>query len=251
MTSLKELKRLLKQKTNNNTMSQKRAIYYDTETTGVRPDKDRIIELAAYDPVNDRSFVQFINPGCPIPPDASAIHHITDEMVASAPDFGTVIKEFIDFCSGDVVLIAHNNDSFDQQFLHHEFQRCSQQMPSWLFMDSLKWSRRYRRDLPRHSLQFLREMYGIEANQAHRALDDVIVLHKVFTLMIDDLSIDEAFSLLNAPKPIQHMPFGKHQGQPLKKLPGDYVKWLAGSGALDKPDNIELKQALLNAGFAI
>ena len=39
-----------------------RTIYYDTETTGVRPDKDRIVEIAAYDPDRDVSFVQFVNP---------------------------------------------------------------------------------------------------------------------------------------------------------------------------------------------
>lgn len=232
-------------------MTKKRPIYYDTETTGIRPDKDRIIELAAYDPEEDRTFVQLINPGCPIPAEATAIHRITDDMVSTAASFGDVAKAFIEFCTGDVILIAHNNDSFDQPFLRNEFQRNGVDMPTWPFLDSLKWSRRYRRDLPRHSLQFLREMYGIESNQAHRALDDVIVLHKVFSYMIDDLSIDEVFALLNAPRPLMHMPFGKYQGEPFKKLPADYVTWLAGSGAFEKPDNAELKQAILNAGFTL
>ena len=44
-----------------------RPIYYDTETTGIRNDKDRIIELAAYDPIENRTFCHLINPGMPIP----------------------------------------------------------------------------------------------------------------------------------------------------------------------------------------
>lgn len=226
-----------------------RAIFYDTETTGIRADKDRIIEIAAYDPLNQRSFEKLVNPGCLIPAEATAIHHISDAMVANAPAFDAVAAEFIEFCEGDVVLIAHNNDSFDYHFLKAEFGRSNMAMPSWKFLDSLKWARRYRNDLPRHTLQFLREIYGIEANNAHRALDDVIVLHQVFSHMTDDLSIELIYSLLNKPRELHHMPFGKHQGTPLKSLPKDYVAWLAGSGAFNKAENQELKLSLEKLGM--
>ncbi len=226
-----------------------RAIFYDTETTGIRPDKDRVIEIAAYDPEQDRRFEKLVNPGCPIPPDATSIHHITNEMVASAPSFAEVGAEFIDFCSGEVVLIAHNNDSFDLHFLRNEFARHSLQMPSWKFFDTLKWARRYRPDLPRHTLQFLREIYGISANNAHRALDDVIILEQVFKFMTDDLTMDDVYTILNRPRSIQHMPFGKHQGQPLSQVPRTYVQWLASSGAFDKAENQELKESFLRLGL--
>lgn len=226
-----------------------RAIFYDTETTGVRSDTDRIIEIAAYDTLHQRSFCKLINPGCPIPAEATAIHHITNEMVKDAPTFAQIAQEFIEFCDGDVILLAHNNDTFDLHFLRNEFARHQIAMPSWKFLDTLKWSRRYRSDLPRHTLQFLREHYGIAANNAHRALDDVIVLHQVFSMMTDDLSIDEAYALMSRPRQLQHMPFGKHQGTPLKQIPRDYVKWLATSGSLDKPENQELRAAFTQLGL--
>lgn len=227
-----------------------RPIFYDTETTGVRAEKDFIIEIAAFDPLNNATLECLINPGCPIPADASAIHHITDDMVASAPSFSEVGQQFIDFCKGDVVLIAHNNDAFDLLFLKREFARNGLAMPpSWRFLDSLKWARRYRTDLPRHTLQFLRQTYDIPANNAHRALDDVIVLHQIFTLMTDDLSIDEVHLLMNQVRILQHMPFGKHQGKPLSQLPRNYVDWLASSGAFDKPENSELKCSLEKLGL--
>ena len=100
-----------------------RAIFYDTETTGVRPDKDAIIEIAAFDPITKENYVSFVNPGVPIPPDATAIHHITDEMVQSAPSFAKVAEELVAFCGEKAVLIAHNNDRFDKIFLQHEFKR--------------------------------------------------------------------------------------------------------------------------------
>jgi DNA polymerase-3 subunit epsilon len=228
-----------------------RPIYYDTETTGVKAEKDRIVEIAAYDPVRNLRFEKFVNPGCPIPPEAIAIHHITDEMVASAPSFAQIGAEFIEFCEGDVVLIAHNNDNFDIHFLRNEFDRHSLVMPSWKFLDSLKWARRYRPDLPRHTLQFLREIYGIPANNAHRALDDVIVLHQIFQSLIDDLPMDDVYALLNRPRTIQIMPFGKHQGQPLSQLPRSYIQWLTTSGALDKPENQELKESFQRLGLLV
>lgn len=226
-----------------------RPIYYDTETTGIRTDKDRIVEIAAFDPVLGTTFEMLVNPGISIPAEASAVHHISDAMVADKPGFAEVAVAFQSFCTGDVVLIAHNNDSFDLPMLRNEFARYEIPLPEWKFFDTLKWARRYRPDLPRHSLQFLREAYGVAANNAHRALDDVIVLHQVFSQMIDDLSIEEVLSLLNKPRDIQHMPWGKYQGQPLQLIPPDYIKWLTSSGAFQKPENNELRNSFQKLGL--
>lgn len=225
-----------------------RIIYYDTETTGVRPDKDRIIEIAAYDPDRDVSFVQFVNPGCPIPAESTGITGITDEMVANAPSYEIVGQNFIEFCGPDAILIAHNNERFDKIFIETESARHNLMLPSWRYLDTLKWSRKYRTDLPSHALQSLREVYGFEANQAHRALDDVMMLYKIFSMMIDDLAIETVLELLAQPTDVNRMPFGKYQGRPLSEVPPDYFQWLKTSGALDKSDNKELKDALLKMG---
>lgn len=226
-----------------------RPIFYDTETTGIKPDKDRVIEIAAFDPVLNRTFEKLVNPGIPIPAEATAIHNISNEMVADAPSFAQIGQEFAEFCEGDVVLIAHNNDGFDVHFLRNEFNRHSLTMPEWKFFDTLKWARRYRPDLPRHTLQYLREMYGIPANNAHRALDDVVVLHRVYELMTDDLGIENVMALMNKPKDIQHMPFGKYQGKLISALPPDYVRWLIGTGIFDKPENKDLHASFIKHGL--
>lgn len=174
-------------------------LFYDTETTGLQPDQDRIIEIAAYDPINGRTFSRLINPGIPIPLEATNIHGITDQMVADAPSFAEIGAEFVAFCRDEAVLIAHNNDAFDRHFLVAEGKRAKIEWPEWPMIDSLKWARKYRPDLPRHSLQFLRKIYGIEENNAHRALDDVVVLHQVFAAMTDDLPIDKVLELLYRP----------------------------------------------------
>lgn len=232
-------------------MSSLHPIYYDTESTGIRTDKDRIVEIAAYNPLTGESFCEFINPGIPIPEEASNIHHITNEMVENSPSFATIGQAFIDFCGPNAVLIAHNNDSFDRPILEAECKRHELTPHPWQYIDSLKWARKYRKDLPKHPLQFLREVYGIESNQAHRALDDVIVLHKVFSQMIDDLPIETVLELMVPPSSFSRMPFGKHQGKLLTEIPRDYIKWLDKSGAFAKPENEPLLKSFEKLGLFI
>lgn len=222
-----------------------KAIYFDTETTGVDIRNDRIIELAGYDPISKQSFVSLIHPGRPIPKEATAIHGITDNMVAGERDFGAVWSEFVAFCGENAVLIAHNGESFDLPFLVEEAKRHNATVPSWPLIDSLKWARKYRPDLPKHSLQFLRQVYGVSENNAHRALDDVLVLHEVFSIMIDDLSIETVLDLLGSKSQnLDVMPFGKHKGVALKELPKDYIAWLKKQESL----NPDLKLALEKHG---
>ncbi len=235
-----------------------RIIYYDTETTGISVEQDRIIEIAAYDPLMNKSFSSLINPFCPIPKEASDIHHITDEMVKEAPEFRSAALQFIEFCSGDVLLVAHNNDSFDQPFLLKELKKVDLDLPkNFQFLDSLKWARKYRKDLPRHSLQYLREFYGIPENQAHRALNDVMTLFHVFSKMTDDLSPKEIFDLLNTQPHVTNstnptgptMPFGKYKGRPLHELPKHYVNWLKENQILEKEENKNLFEQIKQLGL--
>jgi len=228
-----------------------RPIYYDTETTGLSSAKDRIIEIAAFDPVKNRSFTQLVNPQRPISEESIAICNITNEMIKDAPIFEEVGKKFIEFCDENIVLIAHNNDNFDKPFLDAEFKRVNISMPKWNFLDSLKWARKYRPDLPKHALQYLRQIYNIKENQAHRALNDVIILHQVFEKMTDDLPIETILKLLYATKEekIEYMPFGKYQGKNLNQVPKSYIKWLEENSAFEKQQNKLLKESFEKLGL--
>ncbi len=94
---------------------------FDTETTGLLPHKDDVVQLGAVRVVNGRIIEgeiinQLVDPGRPIPPASTKVHKVTDAMVRGKPDILSVAKRFHDF-SRDAVIVAHNAP-FDMAFLH-------------------------------------------------------------------------------------------------------------------------------------
>ena len=70
--------------------------FFDLETTGINPGKDKIVEIAILKlDVNNqkKELVWRINPECPIPTEASSIHGITDKMVKDQPNFKFYSKD--------------------------------------------------------------------------------------------------------------------------------------------------------------
>lgn len=100
-------------------------IFFDLETTGVDVSKDRIVEICyikVWPNGNEVSRTMRINPGMPIPEQASAVHGIYDADVADCPTFKEVAKEIAnDFTGCD--LAGFNSNRFDLPMLAEEFLR--------------------------------------------------------------------------------------------------------------------------------
>lgn len=100
-------------------------VFFDLETTGVDITHDRIVEISLIKVLpsgEEQEKTRRINPGIPIPAEATAVHHITDEDVADCPLFKQIAKSLANELSG-CDLAGFNSNRFDIPMLDQEFQR--------------------------------------------------------------------------------------------------------------------------------
>ncbi|MBX9961546.1 MAG: 3'-5' exonuclease [Burkholderiales bacterium] len=91
------------------------AIFLDTETTGLSPSRGAaIVELAIVDAAGNVLIDSLIDPGKPIPAEASRIHGITDAMVRGKPSLADVMPQVVEIISKELVVIY--NAGFDSPF---------------------------------------------------------------------------------------------------------------------------------------
>jgi DNA polymerase-3 subunit epsilon len=151
-------------------------IAFDTETTGLYPVVSRLIEIGAtrFNAAGERIsvFEQLINPEMPIPPDAQAVNHITDEMVRNKPTVDRVLPAFLDFLDGlDNVLVAHNAP-FDLEFIGVDLIRLGLPLPGHMVFDTCALAQTIVPGLTSYRLESLAALLGVTAPQHHRALSD-------------------------------------------------------------------------------
>jgi DNA polymerase III epsilon subunit-like protein len=212
-------------------------IFFDTETTG-NEQKDFLCQIAYK--TNGETFVELYKPPIKIPPEASAVHHITNKMVAGKPafaeseDFKKIKTLFEDENS---VVVAHNAP-FDLAIIKNE-----NIVPS-RFICTLRVARHLDKEekIPQYKLQYLRYFLDIEIEaEAHDALGDVLVLEKLFERLkkkiMDEESLDEAgaiekmIEVSSHPSLFTKLNFGKHKGNSIEEVlqtDRGWLEWIYG-----------------------
>ncbi|HEY9679796.1 MAG TPA: exonuclease domain-containing protein [Drouetiella sp.] len=151
-------------------------VSFDTETTGLSPIAARLVELSGvkFKLGDDRveTFSALIDPECEIPPEASAVHGITQAMVTGCPTFAEVVPQFFSWINNErAVLVAHNAP-FDIGFLRVAIAKLKMNMPTHYVIDTLSLSRQLLNDAPNHQLGTLVQFLELEEGGYHRALAD-------------------------------------------------------------------------------
>ena len=152
----------------------------DIETTGLSPNNDRIIEIAAIRFESGKKideFKSFVNPEIPVPYEITQLTGITDEMVSNAPGIEQVYSHFLDFV-GDSKIVAHHA-RFDLGFLHNYGQRFGYILENEV-VDTLHLSRKKLPDLRNHKLQTLIRHFGIRVGSEHRAYSDCYATGQIY-----------------------------------------------------------------------
>lgn len=156
---------------------------FDTETTGLIPGTDRIIEIACVELENllptGRIWRSLINPQRDIPAEVIKIHGITDEMVRDKPIFADVIGEFLAFTNGGR-LVAHNA-KFDIDMVNAELELIGMPPLANQFIDTVSLARK---QFPgaKVTLDNLCRRFGIDISKRvkHEALLDTQLLARVY-----------------------------------------------------------------------
>jgi DNA polymerase-3 subunit epsilon len=157
-----------------------RGVVVDTETTGTIAGKDAIIELGMvlfeYDPETGvvytvlDSFDQLEDPGFPIPAEATAVHGITDDMVAGKQIDDASVERFLD---GVTLVIAHNA-KFDRVFMEKRLP-IFESLPWGCSFAQVDWSNE---GIGSAKLEYIAYQYGFFYD-AHRADVDCFALLEV------------------------------------------------------------------------
>lgn len=166
-----------------------REIVFDTETTGLDNNLDRVIEIGCVELDNrfptGRFLHHYINAqGRSVHPEAQAVHGISDADLADKPVFGAVLQEFLEFIDG-AKLVAHNAN-FDIGFINAEFDRLGvPPVEPSLVVDTLAIARR-KHPMGPNSLDALCRRYGIDNSHRtrHGALLDSELLAEVYIELI-------------------------------------------------------------------
>jgi len=166
-----------------------REIILDTETTGLRPDEGhRVVEIGCIELVNyvptGLVYHAYINPERPMPPEAFAVHGLSDEFLRDKPLFSAVAEEFLEFVA-DSPVIAHNA-RFDMGFVNAELTRIKRNvLTPPRVIDTADMARRKFPGSPA-SLDALCKRFNIDnsSRTKHGALLDAELLAEVYIELI-------------------------------------------------------------------
>ncbi|MCC6818925.1 MAG: GIY-YIG nuclease family protein [Bacteroidia bacterium] len=163
----------------------------DIETTGTRPDKDRITEIAIllHDGVNVvKRYSSLVNPECRIPMEISRLTGITDDMVRDAPPFYKIAKDIVEMTQ-DAVFVAHNV-RFDYGFIKSAFRDLGY-MYQRKTLCTVRLSRKTFKGLASYSLGRLCESLDIRIKDRHRATGDAEATAILLSRIIERQGISE------------------------------------------------------------
>lgn len=212
-------------------------VFIDTETTGLESN-DRICSVGLID---DKTLHhELINPGKKIPPSASAIHHITNEMVKESPLFNLSVSfELLNEVNTHTNVLVSHNAPFDLAMLQKEGITWQGSV-----IDTLKCSKALMDDLDGYSLQFLRyecrlyrhekeffDNFGVEITP-HHSLSDALHTKMMFEYLLDLATEEELVEMSQKRLLINRLPFGKYAKKRIEEIatkdPG-YLKWMCES----------------------
>lgn len=233
-------------------------VFFDLETTGTDIQNDRIVEISLiklYPDNKEEINTLRINPGIPIPPEATAVHGIGNKDVADKPSFLKTAPAILEILSNSD-LCGYNLLRFDFPFLRMEFARNNIEfnISGINLIDPL---RIFIKNEPRDLSAALQFYCNENLDDAHSAEADIIATKKVLLAQLErypdipktvaGLSeystegsqryADISGKLMYNDKNEIVFAFGKHKNKKVIDNP-DYCNWILSSDFADDTKSI-------------
>lgn len=223
-------------------------VFFDLETTGIDLSSDRIVEisLVKISPNGDQELkTRRINPEMPIPPEATAIHGITDDDVKDCPRFKEIAKSLAQYIEG-CDLGGYNSNKFDIPMLVEEFLRADVDvdLKKRKFIDVQNIFHK----MEQRTLIAAYKFYcGKDLENAHSAEADIMATYEVLQAQLDRYpelqndvdflagfsergkSADYAGRIIYNDKGQEVFAFGKHKGRVVEEVfreEPSYYAWM-------------------------
>ena len=156
-------------------------VFFDLETTGLTPKRDRIIEIAAlrFDRASGEveSFQSLVKPDRPIPAFVRAMTGLDDQAFADAPEARDALMAFFAFV-GDDPVVAYNI-GFDHAFIVAEAEREGLTAPTETVC-AMRFAQSRVKDVPNHRLETVARALDCPRPRARRAMEDCLTGLTVF-----------------------------------------------------------------------
>lgn len=164
----------------------------DTETTGLLARTDRIVSFGGVCAhggklYRSRMIDDLVNPGQHIPSTSTAIHGITDAMVADARAWPEIYAEFLNLARGRVI-VGHSIP-FDLTIMKYECERHGLPWADFIFIDTLRLASLLNPTMKSFDLEDLAGFYQIDLHGRHTALGDALVCAELFFRMMPRLQM--------------------------------------------------------------
>ena len=165
----------------------------DIETTGLDPEYDEIIELAAIryrNGVAAESFQSLVKPNYPIDDFVEELTGITNQMLESAPSIEDILPAYTLFLADDV-LVGHNIN-FDINFIYDACCNIGIAPIGNDFIDTMRIARRLYKDWPNHKLDTMVSKLGFPPRDMHRGTGDAELSAGCYLAMINHSDFNQA-----------------------------------------------------------
>lgn len=155
-------------------------VFLDTETTGIGKNA-KVVDLGVIDNKGNILINLLIQPGIPMPSEATAVNGITNGMLEGCPRFVQVFASIKKILKGKTIIAW--NSPFDKRVMENEFKNIGEVLDNCEWEDEMPIYADYSNKPKRNKLCIAAKECGIVEEQSHRSVDDCLFTLEVLKYM--------------------------------------------------------------------